>query len=261
MNHGLGDTVGATQAAVCRPAPRVDAVVCAQAAGPDDLFALGRAAQAAARTRSGGRVVFARSRQLLATGAWRGPRDAADAVVEETDLAALGGWHAAHEAGARTIVLSSADSSGVATTAAVDGVRLLLRVSYRGGEDRALRTRRVGDIVTRARSQIAAVVPTPEGEPMGLDSLLLFATLRLALPTTVGIVADVARLGPRLAQMCLGFGADELYGPIVAERALRLGANAGNPALTRKEAAMLIHSAGWQAFERVSGGEFVEFES
>ena len=51
------------------------------------------------------------------------------------------------------------------------------------------------------------------------------------------LIADVPALGPRLAQMALGFGADELFGPIVSERALRLGDNAHNPALTRKEAA------------------------
>ena len=44
--------------------------------------------------------------------------------------------------------------------------------------------------------------------------------------------------------MAFGFGADELFAPIVAERALRLGANANNPALTRKEAATLIRGAG-----------------
>ena len=61
------------------------------------------------------------------------------------------------------------------------------------------------------------------------------------------MLADVAALGPRLAQMAFGFGADELFAPIVAERALRLGANANNPALTRKEAATLIRGAGLAA--------------
>ena len=58
------------------------------------------------------------------------------------------------------------------------------------------------------------------------------------------LLADVTALGPRLAQMAFGFGADELHAPIVAERALRLGANANNPALTRKEAVTLIRGAG-----------------
>ncbi|HEY7377030.1 MAG TPA: hypothetical protein VIF57_33025, partial [Polyangia bacterium] len=70
--------------------------------------------------------------------------------------------------------------------------------------------------------------------------------------------ADVAALGPRLAQMCFAFGADELRAPIVAERALRLGANAGNPALTRKEAVTLIRGAGLAAAERLADGVIEE---
>ena len=88
-------------------------------------------------------------------------------------------------------------------------------------------------------------MPTPEdGEPEGLDTLHLVATCRLALPAMPHVIADVPALGPRLAQMALGFGADELFGPIVSERALRLGDNARNPAMTRKEAAILIRGAG-----------------
>ena len=60
--------------------------------------------------------------------------------------------------------------------------------------------------------------------------------------------------GTALAQMCLGFGADELFGPIVAERALRLGANASNPAMTRKEAATLIRGAGLRPASALAGG-------
>jgi len=74
------------------------------------------------------------------------------------------------------------------------------------------------------------------------------------------VAVDFARLGHRLAQMALGFGADELFGPIVSERALRLGDNAGNPAMTRKEAATLIRGAGWQPFERLSGGAVEAYE-
>ncbi|HEY5089530.1 MAG TPA: hypothetical protein VIK30_06155, partial [Polyangia bacterium] len=58
--------------------------------------------------------------------------------------------------------------------------------------------------------------------------------------------------------VAFGFGADELYAPIVAERALRLGANANNPALTRKEAATLIRGAGLTACERLGDGALEE---
>ena len=64
--------------------------------------------------------------------------------------------------------------------------------------------------------------------------------------------------GPRLAQIAFGFGADALLAPIVAERALRLGVNANNPALTRKEAATLIRGAGLIACERLADGGMQE---
>jgi hypothetical protein len=216
----------------------------------DDLFALGRAAAAAAREATGGRVVFARSRQLLATGAWRGPRDAADACVEEEDLAALGGLAAARLAGARTIVASS---PALAREAA--GLRCLLRLPFRAGEPEADRRARLDAI---RGLPIDGLVPTPAGEPLGLDTLRFVALCRLE-GGTPHVVADFARLGHRLAQMCLGFGADELLGPIVSERALRLGDNAGNPAMTRKEAAVLIRGAGLLPYERGAGGVVAEY--
>jgi hypothetical protein len=102
------------------------------------------------------------------------------------------------------------------------------------------------------------VMPAPVGEPFGLDTLRCFALCRLALAHVPHVLADVATLGPRLAQMAFGFGADELHAPIVAERALRLGANANNPALTRKEAATLIRGAGLLPCERLADGSLQE---
>jgi 2-iminoacetate synthase ThiH len=86
----------------------------------------------------------------------------------------------------------------------------------------------------------------------------VFALCRLVAPAAWHLGADVAALGPRLAQMCFAFGADELRAPIVAERALRLGDNANNPALTRKEAVTLIRGAGLGAAERLTGGAVEE---
>src|SRR5206468_7516434 len=99
---------------------------------------------------------------------------------------------------------------------------------------------------------------TPEGEPQGLDTLHLIASLRLDLPEIPHVVLDVASLGPRLAQMSLGFGADELWAPIVSERALRLGGNANNPSMTRKEAVVLIRGAGLSARERLGPDVYSE---
>ena len=224
-----------------------------------DLFGRGRQAAAAARATNQGQAVFARSRQLLGTGAWKGPRDAAESFVEEEDLPALGGLSAAIEAGVRTLLTSSAATAGDAAAA---GLRVLWRLPYRAGEPEELRQQKLA--ATRALLQsgvpIDAVVPTPEGEPMGLDSLALVARVRLELPVK-HVVADFVRLGHRLAQMALGFGADELWGPIMPERALRLGANANNPVMTRKEAATLIRGAGLRPAERLANGTLEEVEA
>lgn len=227
-----------------------------------DLFALGRAASAAARAAHGRAVVYARARQLLGTGAWRGPRDAADAYLEEEDLAALGGLPAVVAAGVRTLICVRAE---LATEAAAHPeLRVLLRVPFRADEPEPERLARLQTISAfsrrgSGRSPIDGVIPTPVGEPLGLDSLRFVALCRLHAGAP-HVILDFARLGHRLAQMCLGFGADELFGPIVAERALRLGDNASNPAMTRKEAATLVRGAGLAPHERIAGGALVPWE-
>jgi hypothetical protein len=128
---------------------------------------------------------------------------------------------------------------------------------FRLGESDAERLARLAEIAAAATPP-GGIMPTPVGEPFGLDTLRCFALCRLALPRVPHLLADVATLGPRLAQMAFGFGADELYAPIVAERALRLGANANNPALTRKEAVTLIRGAGLTPCERLADGTIQE---
>jgi hypothetical protein len=224
-----------------------------------DLFALGRAAAAAARARHGGKGVFSRSRQLLPTGVWKGPRDAADAFVEEADLPA-GGLEAARAAGARTLVVTR--DAALARAARALGMRVLWRLEYRADEPGAERQARLEALAGHVAGglDLDGVIPTPVGEPFGLDSITFFARCRLRLDVP-HLLADFGALGHRLAQMCLGFGADELFGPIMPERALRLGANAHNLVMTRKEAAMLLRGAGWAPHERVSGGQLEEFTS
>ncbi len=226
-----------------------------EAGRPDpasDLFVLGRRAAAAARAASGGRGVFSRCRQLLATGAWKGPRDAALAYVEEEDAAALGGLPAVLEAGAR---LYLARTPGAAQEAAAAGLTVSYRLTYRGGEREPARRQQRAALAGLA---LAGVIPTPQGEPGGLDTLRLMALCRLELPEQTRVVADFDRLGHRLAQMSLGFGADELFGPILPERALRLGANAHSTVMTRKEAATLLRGAGLSPCERLSDGRLEE---
>jgi len=222
-------------------------------AGAEDLFNVGRRACAARRALFGDAATFIRSRQLLATGAWRGPRDAALSFVDEDDLPALGGLAAARTAGARVLVGDG--PAALDQALAAGGLRVLWRMPYRAGEGDDLRRRRFAAVAQALSDGAApwAVLPTPDGEPQGLDTLDVTARCRLDLPGSHHVVADFQRLGPRLAQMALGFGADELFGPIVAERALRLGDNARNPAMTRKEAATLIRGAGLRPFERGIG--------
>jgi len=223
-----------------------------------DLFELGRRAAAARDAQLGPRASFVRSRQLLATGAWRGPRDARESYVELADLAALGGWAAAHQAGVGLLV--GGGDPELHAAARASQARSLWRLPFRSGESPLERRKRLDQLrlLVERGLPIWGVLPTPEGEPQGLDTLHLIATLRLDLPEIPHVVLDVAALGPRLAQMSLGFGADELWAPIVSERALRLGGNANNPSMTRKEAAVLIRGAGLTAFERTGPNEYSE---
>jgi hypothetical protein len=136
----------------------------------------------------------------------------------------------------------------------VDGIVLF---PFKLGESDAERLERLAAL-SRVAPPPWGVMPSPIGEPFGLDTLRCFALCRLALPGVPHLLADVSALGPRLAQMAFGFGADEIYAPIVAERALRLGANANNPALTRKEAVTLIRGAGLVPCERLADGTLQE---
>lgn len=249
----------ASPASTARVAPSVAPTI----AAPADLFALGRAAVVRRRERVGDRGVFVRSRQLLGTGAWRGPRDAAEAFVEQADLVELGGERGgmdrAAAEGARLLIASG--DLDLARRAADAGFRVRVRVAFRAGQTADERAAQLNPLMNALSSglPVEAVIPTPDGEPHGLDTLLLFARLRLDVPVD-HVVADFARLGHRLAQMAIGFGADELMGPIVAERALRLGDNAHNPVMTRKEAALLLRGAGLAPHERLSGGELEEIQ-
>jgi hypothetical protein len=217
-----------------------------------DLFDLGRRATAARDTRVGRRATFARSRQLLPDGTWRGPRDAAEAFVECADLTALGGPAAAAAAGATLLVGDARALRAAGDAAAAARLRLLARLPFQRQEQGHLRRDRIAELQQVAEAlPLWGVMPAPIGEAEGLDTLRVIALARLELAMVAHVVLDVPSLGPRLAQMALEFGGDELWGPIVAERALRLGANAHNPALTRKEAVALIRAAGLVACERL----------
>jgi hypothetical protein len=223
----------------------------------EDLFSLGRRASAAREAALGRRGTFVRARRLLATGAWRGPRDATVSYVETADLAALGGWAAAHAAGATVLV--GGDVAALREAAGA-GARVVARAPFRSGEAEADRIDRLRALAATGLP-LWGVIPTPEGEPYGLDTLRFTALCRLELARVSHVVADVEALGPRLAQMCLGFGADELHAQVMSERALRLGDNASSTVLLRKEAVTLIKGAGLVPAERLTGDALEEATS
>ena len=76
-----------------------------------------------------------------------------------------------------------------------------LRVPYRAGRGRSPSASTAGARSTQAAFAVWGVMPTPVGEPYGLDTLRFFALCRLALPRVAHLLADVGALGPRLAQM------------------------------------------------------------
>jgi hypothetical protein len=183
-----------------------------------DLFVLGRAAQAAARTATGGRGFFS-CNTFIAT------------------------------------------SLPMLTEATRCGLRGLLRVFLSAGEPAQQQEGRLAALAQQVGEGLVldGVVPTPEEDCLGLPTLLFVARCRLVLAGVPHVLVDLDRLGPKLGQLALGFGADELCGPIVVKRALRLGDNASSRAITRAEAAQLLRGAGLRAFERVAGGALEEF--
>ena len=178
------------------------------------------------------------------------PAIAAPEALAAMDLFALGRMAAA----ARDAQWNGRGFFARARAAEGDGI---VRFPFKNGESDAERLERLAAIAS-ATPPPWGIIPAPVGEPFGLDTLRCFALCRLALPRVAHLLADVTALGPRLAQMAFGFGADELFAPIVAERALRIGANANNPALTRKEAATLLRGAGLIPCERLADGTLQE---
>jgi len=154
-----------------------------------------------------------------------------------------------------------ATSLPMLTEATGRGLRGLLRLSLTAEEPVQEQEGRLAQLADQVREGLVldGVVPTPEEDCLGLATLLFVARCRLALAGVPHVLVDLDRLGPKLGQLALAFGADELCGPIVETRALRLGDNASSRAITRAEAAQLLRGAGLRAFERVAGGGLEEF--
>lgn len=97
-----------------------------------DLFDLGRRAAAARDLHLGRCASFVRGRQLLATGAWRGPRDASESYVEVADAVTLGGFPALRATGATLLV--GAGNPELHALCRASGARSLWRLPFRAGE-------------------------------------------------------------------------------------------------------------------------------
>ena len=179
-------------------------------------------------------------------------------IVDEADLAAVGRPRAPPARRGSSCCVGRRDARRSPRAAADAGLRVLCACRSPTGETDAERLGAAG----RARARCAS----PLGRCCRRRSASRTASTRFAVRALPAGAARRSRtcwptsraLGPRLAQMAFGFGADELFAPIVAERALRLGANAHNPALTRKEAATLIRGAGLAACERLADGTLEE---
>lgn len=222
-------------------------------AATPDLFTLGRDALAATKAAFSGQAFFAAVRRLRTDGGWDGPTNAAFAVADEGTLAATGGLTAAKQQGINAVLC---DSANVALEAAAFGMRTVLRVPFSAGEPEGERKARLGaSHATVERVQaFDAIVPVTALEPQGLDTLQFFAACRAAFPRH-HIVADLELFGSKLGQLALSFGADELWGTITVQRALRLGEHASSNALTRDEAALLVRAAGFAPCERLAEGK------
>jgi hypothetical protein len=201
-------------------------------AAATDIFARGGEALALARAAFGGRGFFTPVRRRLTDGSWLGPEDA---VALDT--------------------------------------RNLIQVRFTFGEPEDDRRERLAALAIRLKPEawslksppcaganslqaavvVEGIVPTPTGEPQGLDTLVFFAACRVACPGA-HLVVDLERFGHKLGQLCLSFGADEIMGSIVDRRELRLGVRAGSKELTRDEAKQLLCAAGFTPCERLPDG-------
>jgi hypothetical protein len=222
---------------------------------PDlDIFSLGRDASTAAHTLFEGRAVFSSARRLQADGTWVGPTQASLSVVDESIVKSRG-LPSVREAGANTVLC---DLEGDASSASAAGMRVLVRVPFASEEPAEARTRRLealGRLLERIPG-IDGVMPAPLGEAQGLDTLAFFAACRQRCKRG-HVVVDLESFGHKLGQLCLSFGADELLGAIVGQRALRLGARASSNEITRDEAALLVRAAGFVPCERMPDGSIV----
>jgi hypothetical protein len=219
-----------------------------------DLFDMGRDALAASRAAFAGNAFFVSARRLQPDGSWLGPPEATLAMVEEDELANLGGLSGARKLGANAVLCNLAPA--LASDAVDLGLRCLARILFAAGESADVRRARLDQLVELVRRVpgIDGILPVPVAEVQGLDALQFFAACRMVCPS-IHLLVDLELYGHKLGQLCLAFGADEILGSITAQRALRLGEHASSNALTRDEAALLLRASGFTPCERQPEGK------
>jgi aminodeoxyfutalosine synthase len=84
----------------------------------------------------------------------------------------------------------------------------------------------------------------------GTDDLKTIAVVRLMVDNFAHIKAYWVTITPELAQIALGFGADDLDGTIVEERIIHGAGSSTSPGLTRTRIESLIRDAGYTPVER-----------
>jgi hypothetical protein len=221
---------------------------------PDlDIFSAGREALAKARALFDGRAFFASARRLAADGSWSGPAKAAWCLADEDVVQVRGGLAAARAAGVNAVVCGL--DGALAPEVLAAGMRCLLRVPLVEDEAPDARHRCLDQLAHAVERWVGidGVMPAPTAQPQGLATLVFFAACRRAAGQA-HLVVDLEAFGHKLGQLCLSFGADGILGPIVAERALRLGEHAASSVVTRDEAALLLRASGFLPCERLPDG-------
>ncbi len=124
-----------------------------------------------------------------------------------------------------------------------------------------VRAEEVGDVVrifvddTPPPAADVVVLPPPEREMTGLDLLREVAMARTAGPRGLCVRVDWTRCGLELAQIAMGFGANELAGRFANKRGLPLaeGEKLGVGKKSRLEAADVVKRKELEGFVRRAG--------
>jgi hypothetical protein len=143
--------------------------------------------------------------------------------------------------------LRSAESA-VAAVAEAGLLLMRLTVDKAAGEDRsalALRARALCAAGAVTLFQPLPLVLNPFRPTTGYEDIRSVALARLAMPAATSIQVDWPRYGPKLAQVALTFGADDIYGAPFGQ-----GAGDGPRRAPLVELRRNIEAAGFEAVER-----------